>query len=109
MRRIRDEEVERFSAQGITPPDDLPVAVGCEACQQSGYKERIGVFEVAAVTPEFATAIENGKSETELRGLLRANNVPSLVSDGFQKVREGVTSLEEVTSMSRLWTLCHHK
>jgi type II secretory ATPase GspE/PulE/Tfp pilus assembly ATPase PilB-like protein len=99
---IRDDQVERFTTNGVTPPEHLPHAVGCDACQQLGYRERIGVFEVAVVTPEIAAAIESGKSEHELRDLLGTSGASSLMSDGLQKVCDGITTLEEIAAVSCL-------
>jgi type II secretory ATPase GspE/PulE/Tfp pilus assembly ATPase PilB-like protein len=102
-RPITDDEVALFDAEGITLPESLPLCVGCEACHQRGYHERIGVFEIGIITPDLAEAIENGQTERQLRHLLRSDGVKSLMADGLQKVRNGITTLQEVRSMSCLF------
>lgn len=98
-----DEEAENvFKAFDVDPPAQLPHAIGCPDCRQTGYRERIGVFEVALNTPEFAEAIEEGWSELQLRQLLRDQGTPSLIADALRKVRDGKTTLEEVRTMA--WT-----
>lgn len=101
-RPITEEEAARFATEGKEPPDCLPQAVGCDACRQTGYRDRIGVFEIGVLTPELAAAIAGGKSENELREVLRESGVASLVSNGLQKVCDNVTTLEEVESMACL-------
>lgn len=91
-----------FESEGITAPQDIPLAVGCDQCRHTGYQDRIGVFEFAPITPDLVAAIEAGKSERELRQLLRNNGVPSLFCDALKKVIHGVTTLEEVRQMSLL-------
>jgi general secretion pathway protein E len=96
-----DEEARRlFKAFHVEPPSHIPRANGCAECRQTGYRQRVGVFEVAINTPEFAEAIEEGWSELQLHQLLRDRGTPSLAADALQKVREGVTTLEEVHTMA---------
>lgn len=91
-----------FESEGISAPRDTPLSVGCDRCRHTGYQDRIGIFEVAPITPVVIAAIEDAKSETELRQLLRNNGVQSLASDALTKVIDGVTTLEEVRQMSLL-------
>ncbi len=98
-RATTDEERNLFEQEAIDVPEHVPRAAGCKHCHGSGYHERTGVFEVVVVTPEIADAIEQGKSERELRELLFEASVTSLRKDGLQKVRNGITTLEEVKAM----------
>ena len=98
-RATTDEERKLFEQEAIDVPDRLPRGVGCKHCHGTGFHERTGVFEIAVIAPEIADAIEQGKSERELRELLRKKSVKSLTNDGLQKVRDGITTLEEVRSM----------
>jgi type II secretory ATPase GspE/PulE/Tfp pilus assembly ATPase PilB-like protein len=89
-----------FKAFDLEPPAQLLQANGCVECHQTGYRDRIGVFEVAINTPELAEAIEDDWSELQLHHLLREQRTPSLASDALQKVREGITTLDEVRTMT---------
>ena len=69
---------------------------GCQDCQFSGYKGRIGVFEVLAVTPAIQAGIVGGASAAELRSIAVTEGFVPMFMDGMAKVQEGVTTVEEV-------------
>ncbi|MDA1180422.1 MAG: hypothetical protein O2931_16705, partial [Planctomycetota bacterium] len=68
-----------------------------------GFRGRIGVFEAATASSEFVAGIARGNTEEELRQVVRSAKTPSLTYDGLLKVSDGITSLDEVTSMR--WTM----
>lgn len=68
--------------------------VGCEHCQ-SGYAGRIGIFELLPMTPAFMDAYSQKNARFCLESLLK-KYASSLRLSGFQKVIQGVTSVEEV-------------
>jgi type IV pilus assembly protein PilB len=70
--------------------------VGCRKCRNTGYSGRLGVHELFMINDELRDAIVAGKGVTELRRLAAAYGMVTLRYDGFRKVREGLTSLEEV-------------
>lgn len=94
-----DKERKLFEREATDIPERLARAVGCKYCHGSGYHDRIGIFEIAVVTEEIANAIEQGKSERELREVLREGSVTSLTKDGLRKVCDEITTLEEVQAM----------
>jgi type IV pilus assembly protein PilB len=70
---------------------------GCDACQQIGYKGRIGVYEIMVMNAEVEKLILSGKvSEYDMRENAAKNGMISMVQDGVLKALEGITSLEEV-------------
>lgn len=73
-------------------------AVGCKHCNNTGYYERIAVFEVLDVTDDIKEAIMNGKSSIEIRKEALANGYKPLVIDGIDKVIKGYTTLEELNN-----------
>jgi general secretion pathway protein E len=89
-----------FLDENVPPPTVLPTAGGCEKCRNLGYHERVGVFEVALPNRAIRESIERGAAEEELRDLLRTNGTRSLLSAALVKVSEGVTTLDEVRSMT---------
>jgi type II secretory ATPase GspE/PulE/Tfp pilus assembly ATPase PilB-like protein/nucleotide-binding universal stress UspA family protein len=89
-----------FASEDIEPPATLPKPQGCAKCRNIGYHERVGVFEVALPDVAICEAIEQGASEEELRQLLRSKGTRSLLADGLNKVRDGITTLDEVRSMT---------
>jgi type IV pilus assembly protein PilB len=71
-------------------------AKGCEACGGTGYRGRVAICELLVVTPEMEQLIIARASSTELNTLARKQKMKTLFEDGFEKVRNGLTSLEEL-------------
>ncbi len=71
-------------------------APGCKYCNNTGYYERIGVFEVLDVTEEIKEAIIAGESSLEIRKIALEQSYKPLVVDGIEKVVKGYTTLEEL-------------
>ena len=73
------------------------IPVGCKKCNQTGYYDRIGVFEVLVLTDEIRELITNNQSSLEIRNeALKRENYKPLVVDGVKKVINGITTLEEL-------------
>lgn len=71
--------------------------VGCAICKGGGYKGRVGLFELMEVTEEVGKAINAQVPEDQLRKIaIMAGGMVPLRDAGLQKVREGMTSIEEV-------------
>jgi general secretion pathway protein E/type IV pilus assembly protein PilB len=73
---------------------------GCPACYKTGYKGRIGLFEVLVVDDDLRDLIKAKAGQREYRKWLSTRRVPSLRRVGFEKVREGVTTVDEVMRVS---------
>ena len=71
-------------------------AVGCKHCNNTGYYDRIGIFEVLDITDEIKEEIMNGKSSLEIRREALKQNYQPLVIDGIRKIIQGYTTLEEL-------------
>ena len=69
---------------------------GCEKCNQTGYKGRVGLYEVMEVTEELRELILVGASSLELRRKAIDEGMITLRNSGLQKVKEGVTTIEEI-------------
>ena len=69
---------------------------GCKICSGSGYKGRVGLYEVMEITPEVKEAIIMNVTSVELKRVAVANDMITLRRSGLQKVRDEVTTLEEV-------------
>ena len=69
---------------------------GCERCNNTGYKGRVGLFEVLLFSDEIRDMILSGASSIELKRKAIEEGMISLRMSGLQKIREGATSLEEV-------------
>jgi type IV pilus assembly protein PilB len=69
---------------------------GCPTCNHTGYKGRIGLYEVMEVTDEIRELILIGASALELRKKAIDDGMISLRESGLHKIRNGVTTIEEV-------------
>jgi len=67
---------------------------------QTGYRGRTGIYEVVKVTPGLRDAIYAGSNEHALSAIAR-EHAPSIVADGWEKVSQGITSIEEVLRVTR--------
>jgi type IV pilus assembly protein PilB len=69
---------------------------GCERCGKTGYKGRVGLFEVMEMTENLRQLVLANASIADLRRLAIEEGMATLRQSGLRKVREGVTTLEEV-------------
>ena len=85
--------------------DELPEVVyrgrGCRACLGTGYRGRIGVFEMMAVTDDLRSLILKNTSAPDLRRLAAGQGMRSLRDDGFRHLRDGRTTIEEVLRVTK--------
>jgi type IV pilus assembly protein PilB len=69
---------------------------GCHVCHNSGYKGRVGLFEVMEVTHDLKQMIASGKTAAEIKTRAVENGMITLRKSGLIKVRNGVTTIDEV-------------
>jgi type IV pilus assembly protein PilB len=69
---------------------------GCDTCRQTGYKGRIGIYELMRVNEELAEMIVRRAPLSELKEAARANGMHTLQEDGLRKAKDGLTTIEEV-------------
>jgi type IV pilus assembly protein PilB len=85
---------------GFTPEDAKKVkpfkGAGCEKCNKTGYKGRVGLYEVMEITDELRELILVGASALELRRKAVEEGMITLRGSGLRKIGLGVTSIEEV-------------
>jgi len=73
---------------------------GCKACNNSGYKGRIGIFEFFMVTAKIKKLILEGMSEREITKVAIDSGMQNLLQSGLEKVKKGVTTIEEVLKVT---------
>jgi type IV pilus assembly protein PilB len=81
------------------PEEELPTlfrAVGCTSCGKTGYKGRLAVHEVMTITEDIERLAAERSSAEEIGKVARSQGMLVLREDGMAKVRQGVTSIEEV-------------
>jgi len=89
-----------FGAEKYFPKDEAEARLyrgkGCEACGGTGYRGRIGIYELLVITPEVEELITRRASSTELNDMARKQGMHFMFDDGFDKVRAGMTTIEEL-------------
>ncbi len=73
---------------------------GCPACNGTGYKGRIGIYEIFLLTPDIGELIFANEPSAIIRERARANGMRSLRDDGLHKAEAGVSSIEEVIRLT---------
>jgi type IV pilus assembly protein PilB len=74
--------------------------VGCPACKNSGYKGRIGIYEVMPITDEMRAVIMNNGTALDIAEQAKKEGVRTLRQSGLIKVKSGMTSLEEIIGIT---------
>jgi general secretion pathway protein E/type IV pilus assembly protein PilB len=74
--------------------------VGCDTCKHLGYKGRAGIFEMFLIDDEVRHMVNNKANTVELRKRAREMGMRTLREDGIRKVLSGMTTAEEVISVS---------
>jgi type IV pilus assembly protein PilB len=93
LRALRIEPGQLRDAQVMKP-------IGCEQCRQIGYKGRTGIFEIFVIDDEVRHMINKRNSTLVLRQRARELGMRTLREDGVRKVLAGLTSAEEVISIT---------
>jgi len=70
--------------------------VGCPKCGQSGFRGRVGLYEIAPASPAIIAALRTGADEDKLTALARDDGFLSFADDGLLKARRGETALTEI-------------
>lgn len=76
-------------------------AVGCPACNHTGYRGRVGIMEYLKCTPEIKTMPKDSRFSLDARKYMSDSNIRSLSEDGFLKVLNGITTIDEILRVSR--------
>jgi type IV pilus assembly protein PilB len=85
---------------GFSPEEAKSVKIfeprGCEKCHSTGYKGRVGLYEVMEIDEELRELVMVGASTSELRQKAKEKGMLTLRMSGIEKIKAGVTSIEEV-------------
>lgn len=78
----------------------LQRGIGCSACRGTGFRGRMGIFELLVLDDTCKDAVARRASRSELRELAVANGLRTLRADGWAKVEAGLTTIEEVARVA---------
>lgn len=81
---------------GTFPDDQVFKGKGCSNCNQTGYKGRIGLYEIMPVTPTLRNMILSGASSDDIAKQAVEEGMETLRDDGIEKIKQGVTTVEEL-------------
>jgi type IV pilus assembly protein PilB len=74
--------------------------VGCEHCRNTGYKGRVGIYEVMTISDEMRHLIMRNGTAIDIATLARREGIVDLRHSGLRKVKSGITSLEEIEAVT---------
>jgi len=95
---VKASELSKF---GFKPRDENEMVTlwrgrGCETCRQTGFKGRVGIYELMTMNPEIGELITRRAPLVDIKAAAKASGMRELREDGLLKVLEGVTTPEEV-------------
>lgn len=100
-----DEMAFLKEAQLDSTLEDLTAGEGCEKCRQSGYRGRLGIFELLTVNDEVRDKIQERANATDIRERALAAGMRLLRDDGLEKIAAGVTTPAEVQRVTMRATM----
>jgi type II secretory ATPase GspE/PulE/Tfp pilus assembly ATPase PilB-like protein len=89
-----EDERRKFGLKG---DERFVASAGCEQCGATGYAGRTGIFQLLPISEEMRELVLKRVSLAELEEQVRGEHVGTLLDDGLEKARAGVTTLEELT------------
>ena len=94
-------EGSRLEELGLRPDQDLWHGAGWEACMGTGYKGRTGIFELLPVDEDVRRLVTSGSDSVRIRETGMQAGMRTLYMDGIEKVKQGVTTLDEVLRVTQ--------
>ena len=77
--------------------------MGCKKCNNTGYYDRIGIFEVLLIDDEMRALIAENGSVMDIRNVALKNGYVPLIVDGINRVIDGTTNLQEINNKLALY------
>lgn len=94
------EEIARYAVLPIQVTKTCFKPLGCASCDGTGYRGRIGIFELFSVEPDAHPLFIKELVLSDLRRLARSKGARTLLEDGLRKVTQGLTSLDEIYALA---------
>ncbi len=90
------ERDPRYTAMGLKAGDLVGEPAGCDRCGQTGYRGRLGVFEVLEINERISRLIGTSTDDASLEREARNDGMATMIEDGVAKCRAGLTSMDEI-------------
>lgn len=85
-----------------SPPSQVYKAVGCEHCRETGYKGRMGIYEILVLSNEMKRIVGDGANLTQIKQQAYREGLLPLRLAGAKRIAEGITTIEEVMRVAPL-------
>jgi general secretion pathway protein E len=92
----------RYDALGLKAGETVHAPGGCERCGGTGYRGRVGVFELLELTPGIRALVDKNTDSASIDAAAVAAGMTTMVDDGAQKCRAGMTSVAEVLRVTTI-------
>lgn len=91
-------EIPEASGEKVQPENEWKFfkGKGCEVCNQTGYKGRLGIYEILTMSEEIKAQMSETISEYQVRELAKQQGMTTMQQDGILKVLDGITTVDEV-------------
>jgi type IV pilus assembly protein PilB len=97
LKQVTPEYAERLAAVGWTqPPDRTAWPEGCYACDHTGFKGRVGIYELLVINDTIRSILRGAYKPDLVNAAARAAGMRRMQEDALEKIQAGVTTLEEV-------------
>jgi len=96
------DNLRQYLDIGQIEPHELMHGAGCDQCRDSGYAGRLGIYELLVIDEEFRQIINTDSSVNSMRAAFRRSGWPNLFADGLLKVKDGLTTIEEILRVAEV-------
>ncbi|MDY7010694.1 MAG: GspE/PulE family protein, partial [Planctomycetota bacterium] len=96
----KDGAIARYLTKHKADISQIYHGTGCDKCRNTGYKGRLGIYEMIEVDDEMRDLITSNPSLMDLRRACKVHGMRTLVEDGLQKVAAGLTTVEEIARVT---------
>jgi type IV pilus assembly protein PilB len=97
------DKMKRYIEKAGANPSEIFQGAGCDACRGSGYVGRAGIFELLVIDDDFRDMIHQDTSVSSMRRAFRDSGRDTLFDDGIKKVKQGITTIEEVLRVTEVY------
>ncbi|MBN2182320.1 MAG: Flp pilus assembly complex ATPase component TadA [Sedimentisphaerales bacterium] len=97
------EHMRKYVERAGVDPGQLYHGAGCDHCRNSGYLGRVGIYEMLIVDEVFRDMINKDSSVNNMRRVFQESGSRSLFDDGIMKIRQGLTTIEEVLRVTEVY------
>ena len=97
------EHMARYVEKEGVEPGQIYHGAGCDSCRGSGYLGRVGIYELLIIDEQFRDMINKDSSVNNMRRSFHESGRRSLFDDGIMKVKQGLTTMEEVLRVTKVY------